>query len=100
MPLFVGFLSGLVFVMPVGPATLSIVGIGTERGRRAEAAGIPRQRIMLDAGLDLGKTPSMSADLLRHSGDLTVLGYPILLSASIKGFLGAPVGTEIGRAHV
>ena len=66
-----------------------------ERGRRAEAAGIPRQRIMLDAGLDLGKTPSMSAELLRHSGDLTVLGYPVLLSASNKGFLGALTGTEV-----
>ncbi len=66
-----------------------------ERGRWAEAAGIPRQRIMLDAGLDLGKTPEMSAELLRHSTDLADLGWPVLLSASNKGFLGALHGTEV-----
>tara|TARA_Y100000310_G_scaffold264868_1_gene275665 strand:- start:774 stop:1688 length:915 start_codon:yes stop_codon:yes gene_type:complete len=70
-------------------------GFLIERGRWAGEAGIPRRRIMLDAGLDLGKTPSMSAELLRHSADLASLGYPILLSASNKGFLGALVGTEV-----
>ncbi len=50
---------------------------------------------MLDAGLDLGKTPSMSAELLRHSGDLPAMGYPVLLSASNKGFLGTLVRTEV-----
>jgi len=67
----------------------------SERGRWAEIAGIPKQRIILDAGLDLGKTPIMSIQLLRRSADLTQLGYPVLLSASNKGFLGALVGAEI-----
>ncbi|MBC8365296.1 MAG: dihydropteroate synthase [Actinobacteria bacterium] len=70
-------------------------GFLAERGRRAETAGIPSRRIMLDAGLDLGKTPSMSAELLRNTDDLASLGYPVLLSASNKGFLGALVGTEV-----
>ena len=39
MPLVFGFLTGIVFVMPVGPASLSIMGIGAERGRRAALAG-------------------------------------------------------------
>ena len=50
---------------------------------------------LLDAGLDLGKTPEMSAELLRHSTDLADLGWPVLLSASNKGFLGALHGTEV-----
>lgn len=66
------------------------------RGERALAAGIPRERIMVDAGLDLGKTPAMSAELLRHSDDLVTLGFPVFLSVSNKGFLGELAGTEVG----
>ena len=49
-----------------------------------EAAGIPAERIMLDAGLDLGKTEPQSLVLLRASDRLAGLGYPLLLSASNK----------------
>ena len=52
--------------------------------RRAEAAGIPPTRIMVDAGLDLGKTRPQSLELLRASDRLAALGYPLLLSASNK----------------
>src|SRR5690606_24030684 len=34
-----------------------------ERAERAEAAGIPRNRVMVDAGLDLGKTEPQSLEL-------------------------------------
>lgn len=62
---------------------------------RAEAAGIPRERIILDAGLDLGKTEAQSLELLRASDDLVGLGYPVLLSASNKRFLGQLLGTAV-----
>ncbi len=65
------------------------------RAESAVAAGIPRERVMIDAGLDLGKTPAMSLELLHHSDDLVSLGYPVFLSASNKGFLGEAVGTEV-----
>ena len=55
---------------------------------RAEAAGIPADRIVVDAGLDLGKTWQQSLCLLRASATLAGLGYPLLLSASNKTFLG------------
>ncbi|MGI8663748.1 MAG: dihydropteroate synthase [Acidimicrobiales bacterium] len=66
-----------------------------ERAARAEAAGIARSRIMVDAGLDLGKTEAQSLRLLRASDDLVELGYPVLLSASNKRFLGALLATDI-----
>lgn len=66
-----------------------------DRANKAIAAGIPRQRIMVDAGLDLGKTPAMSTELLRNSDDLASLGFAVFLSASNKGFLGDLVGTEV-----
>jgi dihydropteroate synthase len=60
-----------------------------DRASQATAAGIPKQRVIIDAGLDLGKTPEHSLELLRRSADLAGLGYPLLLSASNKTFLGA-----------
>ena len=69
-----------------------------ERVAWAEAVGIPKSRVYADAGLDLGKTPEMSAELLRRSGDLDEdLGCPVLLSASNKGFLGVLCDAEIGE---
>ena len=65
------------------------------RSDLALAAGIKRERIMIDAGLDLGKNPQMSAELLHHSDDLVGMGFPVFLSASNKGFLGELVGTEV-----
>jgi dihydropteroate synthase len=59
-----------------------------ERVRRAQAAGLVAEQIVLDAGLDLGKTPAQSAVLLRESATFAALGYPLLLSASNKRFIG------------
>ena len=58
-----------------------------ERASRARAAGVHPERIMVDAGLDLGKTEPQSLELLRASDRLAALGYPVLLSASNKRFL-------------
>lgn len=63
--------------------------------QRALDAGIPRERIMLDDGLDLGKTEPQSLQLLRTSDRLAALGFPTFLSASNKRFLGELVGTEV-----
>ena len=68
-----------------------------ERARWALAAGVPPDRIVLDAGLDLGKTAEQSLTLLRASGTLASLGYPLLLSASNKTFLGVVLGLEIDQ---
>jgi dihydropteroate synthase len=67
-----------------------------ERAGRAEAAGIAPARIVVDAGLDLGKTWQQSLVLLRRSADLAALGYPLLLSASNKTFLGKLLDLEVG----
>lgn len=71
-----------------------------ERAARAEAAGIPRSRIVLDAGLDLGKTWQQSLALLRASDRLAANGYPVLLSASNKTFLGKLLDLEIDQRRL
>ncbi len=59
-----------------------------DRRDRALAAGVAADRIIIDAGLDLGKTAGQSLQLLRDSATLAEIGSPLLLSASNKTFLG------------
>jgi len=54
----------------------------------AEAAGIPRARIMVDPGIGFGKTQEHNLTLLRNIGVFHGLGCPILLGASRKKFIG------------
>jgi dihydropteroate synthase len=70
-------------------------GFLEERAARARAAGIGADQVVLDAGLDLGKTAAQSLELLRASAVLAGLGYPLLLSASNKPFLGVTLGLDI-----
>ncbi|CAN5800245.1 N/A [soil metagenome] len=69
-----------------------------DRTAQAEAAGIDHERIMVDAGLDLGKTEAQSLTLLRASDQLAGLGYPVLLSASNKRFLSHLLASLPGGA--
>lgn len=71
-----------------------------DRAERARAAGLAVDQIMLDAGLDLGKTAAQSAVLLRESDRLASLGYPLLLSSSNKTFLGVllDLAVDVRRA--
>ena len=73
----------------------TVAGFLAERAAWARSAGIPDKRIVLDAGLDLGKTAEQSLDLLRASDLLASLGLPLLLSASNKTFLGQLFGLDI-----
>ncbi|HUA96463.1 MAG TPA: dihydropteroate synthase [Acidimicrobiales bacterium] len=68
-----------------------------ERARRALDEGIPAERIVLDAGLDLGKTADQSLLLLRASSRLADLGHALVLSASNKTFLGVLFDLDIGQ---
>lgn len=73
----------------------SVVTFLGDRAAAAVAHGIPPERVMVDAGLDLGKTAAMSTELLRCSDALVALGFPVFLSASNKGFLGELTGTDV-----
>lgn len=67
-----------------------------ERAGWAETAGLESSQILLDVGLDLGKTPEMSAELLRKGKWPADTAYPVLMSASNKGFLGRLCGRKVG----
>lgn len=69
----------------------------TERAEGALAAGIPHERIIVDAGLDLGKTWAQSLELLWATDRLAALGFPVLLSAADKPFLGPLCGLGVSE---
>jgi dihydropteroate synthase len=58
------------------------------RLQAAVAAGITRNRIVLDPGLGFGKRLDENYPLLAHLDQLHQLNQPILIGASRKGFLG------------
>jgi dihydropteroate synthase len=60
----------------------------------ALAAGIGEDRIVLDPGVGFGKTPRQSAEVITRLGEIKALGFPILLGASRKRFIGHILGIE------
>jgi dihydropteroate synthase len=60
-----------------------------ERMAEARAAGVGEDRIVLDPGIDIAKSPSESIELIRRLPELAELGRPLLLAISRKDFVGA-----------
>ena len=60
----------------------------------ALAEGIPAERVFVDPGLGFGKSAEQSLELLVHVGELRSLGYPVVVGASRKSFLGWALGTD------
>jgi dihydropteroate synthase len=80
---------------PYADVVATVAGFLVDRAERAVAAGIAGERVVLDAGLDLGKTADHSLALLQASDVLAGLGHPLLLSASNKTFLGVQLALEL-----
>ena len=54
----------------------------------AEAAGIPRDKIIVDPGIGFGKTARHNLEILRDLALFHGLGCPLLVGASRKSFIG------------
>ena len=63
-----------------------------DAARRAEAAGVRADRIILDPGIGFGKTFDHNLILLNRLREFQELGRPILLGPSRKAFLGRILG--------
>ena len=59
-----------------------------DRIRVAEAAGIPRGRVVVDPGIGFGKSFAHNLELLRRQAVFHALGRPLLVGFSRKAFLG------------
>jgi dihydropteroate synthase len=65
-----------------------VCGFLLERAEAAIAAGVAREKIWIDPGIGFGKTAQHSLSLLSHLDRIVALGFPVLLGASRKSFLG------------
>jgi dihydropteroate synthase len=63
-----------------------------ERADAAINAGIARDAIAVDPGLGFGKSVSQNFELLARTSEIAALGFPVLIGASRKSFLGAVSG--------
>lgn len=59
-----------------------------ERAHAAVGAGSSRQAVALDPGLGFGKTVEQNLELLRRTGEIATLGFPIVSGLSRKSFVG------------
>ncbi len=72
----------------------------------AAQAGVERERIVLDPGFGFGKDAATDIALAARFGELRGLGYPLLVGASRKRFVGAmtgeadPAWRDVGTAAV
>ena len=62
-----------------------------------EAAGIARERIVVDPGFGFGKTLEHNLALLKRLRELTQLGVPLLAGMSRKSMLGTLTGRGVGE---
>lgn len=60
-----------------------------------EAAGIARERLVIDPGFGFGKTLQHNLALLKHLGELAELDVPILAGMSRKSMLGTLTGRVV-----
>jgi dihydropteroate synthase len=63
-----------------------------QRADEAMAAGIARERILVDPGIGFGKTLDHNLQLLEHLDAIAALGFPVVLGTSRKSFLGRLTG--------
>ena len=68
-----------------------------ERALTCEAAGIARDRIVIDPGFGFGKTMAHNLILLRSLPVLTQTGYPVLAGLSRKATIGRITGRDVSE---
>jgi dihydropteroate synthase len=65
-----------------------------EQTEAAIADGVGVDHLVVDPGVGFGKSAEQSFDLLAHAGEFRSLGFPVLVGASRKSFLGSALGSK------
>ncbi|MCV2490602.1 dihydropteroate synthase [Geodermatophilus sp. YIM 151500] len=65
-----------------------IVARTTALAKAAVAAGVDRERVLVDPGHDFGKNTRHSLEATRRLGELVATGWPVLVALSNKDFVG------------
>ncbi|QNE48525.1 dihydropteroate synthase [Glaciihabitans sp. INWT7] len=67
------------------------------RVEQAEAAGIPRDRLVIDPGHDLNKNTVHTLEITRRLQEVAAIGLPTLAAVSNKDFIGEAIDREQGQ---
>jgi dihydropteroate synthase len=65
------------------------------RARELEAAGVSRERIVLDPGFGFGKDLAHNVALVKDLAAIAALGYPVLAGLSRKRMIGEITGRAV-----
>jgi dihydropteroate synthase len=72
-----------------GGVLAAVIGHLREALARAEAAGVSRDAVLIDAGIGFAKTAGQSAELIDRTAELAAaLDRPVLVGPSRKSFIG------------
>jgi len=74
-----------------------ISGFLKDAASKAESASVEKGKIIIDPGIGFGKSVDGNFVLLKSLHEFTKLGYPILVGASRKSFLGKALGLDISQ---
>jgi dihydropteroate synthase len=66
----------------------------------ALAAGVARERLLIDPGFGFGKTPAQNLELIRRLRELAALDCPIVLGVSRKSTIGIATGQKVAAERV
>ena len=80
-----------------GSVVDEVTGELAERVESAVAAGIARDRVIVDPGIGFAKQAAHSLELLARLQELAVLDRPLLVGASRKSFLKVGLGERAAR---
>ncbi len=93
IPLILMHMQGSPTMMQQNPVYADVVeevrAFLLERADAAMKAGVAEEKIIIDPGIGFGKTLKHNIQLLNNLHRLTDTGYPVMLGASRKRFLGA-----------
>ena len=65
--------------------------------KRAIAAGVARDKIILDPGIGFGKTREQNLALIMHVDKLKSAGFPVLMGVSRKSFIGQSLDLPVDQ---
>ncbi|MBW2092310.1 MAG: dihydropteroate synthase [Deltaproteobacteria bacterium] len=95
-PLILMHMQGEPRTMQVNPTYQDLIGeikaFLVKAAERAEKAGVSKEMIIIDPGIGFGKTFDHNLILINRLEEFINLGYPVMLGASRKAFLGQILG--------
>ncbi len=101
VPLVLMHMQGKPKTMQVNPTYKDLMGeiksFLIEAARRAEKMGVSSEKIIIDPGIGFGKTFDHNLTLINRLEEFVSLGYPLLLGASRKAFLGQILGGALPK---